>query len=150
MWLRRKFCSMSNCFHLAVEAGDLAVTRQWYVDVLGCDLDMSEEGKWQDIDFFGNELTLHSSTPRQTKGPERSRHHVDMGAVCVPHFGIHLNDDDYQRVRASVQEHQGFLDEPYVRFEDTDYQQETFFVEDPNYNVLEIKQMAKGHLGKES
>jgi extradiol dioxygenase family protein len=51
-------------------------------------------------------------------------------------------------VRASVQEHQGFLDEPYVRFADTDYQQETFFVEDPNYNVLEIKQMVKGHLGK--
>ena len=45
MWVRRKFCSMSNCFHLAVEAGDLAITRQWYVDVLGCDLDMSEEGK---------------------------------------------------------------------------------------------------------
>ena len=69
MWLRRKFCSMSNCFHLAVEAGDLEVTRQWYVDVLGCELDMQEEGKWQDIDFFGNELTLHSSTPREGKGP---------------------------------------------------------------------------------
>ena len=108
---------------------------------------MAEEGKWQDIDFFGNELTLHSSTPRTGKGPDRSRHHVDMGAVCVPHFGIHLNDADYQRVRASVQAHQSFLDEPYVRFADTDYQQETFFVEDPNYNVLEIKQMAKGHLG---
>ena len=145
--MRRKFCSMSNCFHLAVEAGDLDITSKWYTDVLGCDLDMAEEGKWQDIDFFGNELTLHSSTPRTGKGPDRSRHHVDMGAVCVPHFGIHLNDADYQRVRASVQAHQSFLDEPYVRFADTDYQQETFFVEDPNYNVLEIKQMAKGHLG---
>ena len=150
MWLWRKFRSMSNCFHLAVEAGDLDVTSKWYTDVLGCDLDMAEEGKWQDINFFGNELTLHSSTPRTGKGPDRSRHHVDMGAVCVPHFGIHLNDADYQRVRASVQAHQGFLDEPYVRFADTDYQQETFFVEDPNYNVLEIKQMAKGHLGKQS
>ena len=72
-----------------------------------------------------------------------------MGAVCVPHFGIHLHEEDYQRVRASVEKHTGFLDTPYVRFSDTDYQQETFFVEDPNYNVLEIKQMAKGHLGKE-
>ena len=40
---------MSNCFHLAVEAGDLDITSKWYTDVLGCDLDMAEEGKWQDI-----------------------------------------------------------------------------------------------------
>ena len=138
---------MSNCFHLAVEAGDLETTSKWYVDVLGCNLDMAEEGKWQDIDFFGNELTLHSSKPRQQKGPERSRHHVDMGAVCVPHLGIHLNDEDFARVRASIEANGGFLDDPYIRFAGTDYQQETFFVEDPNYNVLEIKQMAKGHLG---
>ena len=32
-----------------------------------------------------------------------------------------------------------FVDEPYIRFEDTDYQQETFFVEDPHGNVLELK-----------
>ena len=37
----------------------------------------------------------------------------------------------------------GFLDKPYTRFADSDYQQETFFVEDPNYNVLEIKSMKK-------
>ena len=35
------------------------------------------------------------------------------------------------------------MDTPYIRFEGTDYQQETFFVEDPNFNVLEIKSMAK-------
>ena len=33
------------------------------------------------------------------------------------------------------------LDKPYIRFEGTDYQQETFFVKDPNHNVLEIKHM---------
>mgnify|MGYP005589451697 FL=1 len=146
----RKEVSMSNCFHLAIEAGDLEIAKQWYTDVLGCKLDMAEEGKWQDIDFFGNELTLHSSTPRQSKGPERSKHHVDMGEVCVPHFGIHLEEADYQRIRASIETHTGFLDTPYIRFADTDYQQETFFVEDPNYNVLEIKQMVKGHLGKDT
>ena len=70
-----------------------------------------------------------------------------MGAVCVPHFGIHLDDGDFARVRARVKAYGGFLDDPYIRFEGTDYQQETFFVEDPNFNVLEIKQMAKGHLG---
>jgi len=131
----------SNRFHLAIEAGDLSVTTKWYQEVLGCSLDMAEEGKWQDIDFWGNELTLHSSTPRQEKSPDRNRHDVEMGAVCVPHFGVHLSMEDYRRVRENVQANGGFLDEPYIRFEGSDYQQETFFVEDPNFNVLEIKHL---------
>ena len=48
---------MSNRFHLAIEAGELSNTVKFYTDVLGCQLDMSEEGKWQDVDFWGNELT---------------------------------------------------------------------------------------------
>lgn len=129
----------SNRFHLAIEAGDLATTVAWYQEVLGCALDMSEEGKWQDIDFWGNELTLHASEPRP--GPESNRHSVDMGEVCVPHFGIHLSMQDYLNVKANVEADVGFLDKPYIRFEGTDYQQETFFVQDPNFNVLEIKHM---------
>lgn len=131
----------SNRFHLAIEAGDLPTTVAWYQQVLGCELDMAEEGKWQDIDFWGNELTLHASQPRVTKSNDRHRHSVEMGDVCVPHFGVHLTMEDYLRVRASVEANNGFLDEPYVRFAGTDYQQETFFVEDPNFNVLEIKHL---------
>lgn len=134
---------MSNRFHLAIEGGNLKNTLPFYTDVLGCKLDMAEEGRWQDVDFWGNELTLHESTPRVGKGPNRHRHEVDMGEVCVPHLGIHLPYDEYQRVRTSVKDSVGFLDTPYVRFEGTDYEQETFFVEDPNYNVLEIKSMVK-------
>jgi extradiol dioxygenase family protein len=91
----------------------------------------------------GNELTLHQSKPRNSDSLERHRHNVDMGDVIVPHLGIHLPLDEYQRVKASVASSVGFVDKPYIRFEDTDYQQETFFVEDPNFNVLEIKSMVK-------
>ena len=66
-----------------------------------------------------------------------------MGDGIVPHLGIHLPLDEYQRVKASVASSVGFVDKPYIRFEDTEYQQETFFVEDPNFNVLEIKSMVK-------
>ena len=86
---------MSNCFHLAIEGGKLTDTLPFYTDILGCTLGPSEEGKWQDIDFWGNELTLHETTPRMVKSPERGMHAVDMGAVCVPHFGIHLEEEDY-------------------------------------------------------
>ena len=34
-----------------------------------------------------------------------------------------------------------YLDKPYRRFKGTEFEQETFFVEDPNGNVLEIKTM---------
>ena len=109
---------MSNIFHLAIEGGKLETTLPFYTDILGCKLDMAEEGRWQDIDFWGNELTLHESKPRTgegiapAKGPDRHRHTVDMGEVCVPHLGIHLPYDEYQKVRASVENTVGFLDTP--------------------------------------
>ena len=134
---------MSNRFHLAIPGGDLSKTLPFYTDVLGCKLDMAEEGKWQDVDFWGNELTIHATTHRTGKSPEREGHSVDMGEVCVPHFGVHLKYEDYMKVKESVENTVGFLDKPYTRFESSDYQQETFFVEDPNFNVLEIKSMAK-------
>ena len=59
--------------------------------------------------------------------------------MCVPHFGIHLEWEAFSEVKKSINESVGFLDEPYIRFEGQETQQETFFVEDPNFNVLEIK-----------
>ena len=137
---------MSARFHLAIEVGDLDTAVAWYRDVIGCKLGDYEKGLWQDINFWGNELTLHASSPRLEKGNERSRHDVDMGKVCVPHFGIHLDKETYLVVKERVAATGGFLDEPYVRFAGTDYEQETFFVEDPNYNVLEIKSMSNAQV----
>ena len=139
---------MSNCFHLAIEGGKLSDTLPFYTDILGCTLGPSEEGKWQDIDFWGNELTLHETTPRMVKSPERGMHAVDMGAVCVPHFGVHLPWDVYVKVKERVKRHHVFYDEPYIRFEGKDTQQETFFVEDLNYNMLEIKSIQGTYYGK--
>lgn len=132
---------MSNIFHCAVEAGNLEETVKFYTEILFCETDNSEEGKWVDINFWGNELTLHSSTPRTRMHGER--HNVEMGAVAVPHFGVHLERDVFEKVKESVINTVGFLDEPYIRFGGTEYEQQTFFVMDPNYNVLEIKSLAK-------
>ena len=129
---------MSNCLHLAIPAGDLKVTTAFYCDVLGCKTGNSEEGKWVDIDFWGNELTLHQSVERLPT----VRHDVDMGAVAVPHFGIHLSESDFNDLKARI-EHAGveYLDKPYRRFIGDEFEQETFFIEDPNGNVLEMKTM---------
>lgn len=129
---------MSNTFHLAVPAGDLKKSVAFYVDVLGCRAGNGEEGRWQDIDFWGNELTLHQSE----EALPSVRHDVDMGAVLVPHFGVHLSEDDFAAVKNRIEASgHGYVDEPYRRFKGDKYEQETFFIRDPNNNVLEIKTM---------
>lgn len=129
---------MSAIVHLAIPAGDLARTVAFYTDVLGCRTGNGEPGRWQDIDFWGNELTLHQSEERLP----HVRHDVDMGAVPVPHFGVHLTREDFdalkQRIAAADLD---YIDPPYVRFRGDRYEQETFFIGDPNGNILEIKTM---------
>ena len=129
---------MSNCLHLAIPAGDLKVAKTFYCDVLGCKTGNSEAGRWVDIDFWGNELTLHQSVERLPT----VRHDVDMGAVAVPHFGIHLSESEFQGLKQRIADAGlEYLDKPYRRFVGDEFEQETFFIEDPNGNVLEMKTM---------
>mgnify|MGYP001348345029 FL=1 len=127
---------MSNPFHLAIPAGDLSVATKFYTDVLGCKLGNGEEGKWIDVDFWGNELTLHKT---DMKLPNE-RHHVDMGNVAVPHFGVHLDKDVFNKIKENLKSNNiNYLDKPYTRFKDKKEQQETFFIKDPHGNILELK-----------
>ena len=127
---------MSNPFHLAVPAGDLGIATKFYVDVLGCKLGNREEGKWVDVDFWGNELTLHKT---EMKLPNE-RHDVDMGNVSVPHFGVHLDKNIFNKIKENLQSNNiNYLDEPYIRFKGKKEEQETFFIKDPHGNILELK-----------
>ena len=127
---------MSNPFHLAVPAGDLSIATNFYEKILGCKLGNKEEGKWIDVDFWGNELTLHKT---QMKLPNE-RHDVDMGNVPVPHFGVHLKKEVFNKIKENLKANNiKYLDEPYVRFKGRKEEQETFFIEDPHGNILELK-----------
>ena len=65
-----------------------------------------------------------------------------MGNVHVPHFGVHLSREDFDALKERLAEHNvKYIDEPYIRFKDTELEQETMFIEDPNGNALEIKTM---------
>jgi Predicted dioxygenase of extradiol dioxygenase family len=52
---------MSNRFHLAIPVGSIEESKKFYCDFLGCEAGSFEEGKWQDRNFWGNELTLHEA-----------------------------------------------------------------------------------------
>ena len=129
---------MAHTFHLAIPAGDLHNAIYFYCNVLGCTKGTSEINNWQDINFWGNELTLHASSCKQTG----ERHDVDMGNVSVPHFGVHLEAEEFKDLKERViQNNIKIIDGPYIRFEGEVLEQETMFFEDPNGNVLEIKTM---------
>ena len=130
---------MTNCFHLAIPAGNIKTALGFYCDILGCSTGNQEEGRWIDINFWGNELTLHETKSKQF----RERHDVDMGDVCVPHFGVLLEARDFEEVKKRIEASDiDYFDKPYRRFIGSQFEQETFFVEDPNGNVLEIKTMS--------
>ena len=89
---------MSNSFHLAIPAGDLKKAEAFYTDILGCKTGNREDGKWVDIDFWGNELTLHQTSMKLP----RERHDVDMGQVPVPHFGVHLKKEVFNKIKSNI------------------------------------------------
>jgi len=127
---------MSKPFHLAIPAGDIDSTLKFYTEILECKTGNREEGKWVDIDFWGNELTLHKT---EMKLPNE-RHDVDMGNVPVPHFGIHLDKNVFNKIKENLKSNNvAYLDEPYTRFEGKKEEQETFFIKDPHGNILELK-----------
>ena len=88
---------MSARFHLAIPVESIDVSKKFYCDFLGCEEGNSEEG-WVDINFWGNELTLHKAKEGELKSS--TRHHVDMAHVCVPHFGIHLSRENLMKGKA--------------------------------------------------
>jgi len=106
------------------------------VEILGCKLGNREDGKWVDVDFWGNELTLHKT---EMKLPNE-RHDVDMGNVPVPHFGVHLDKNVFKKIKENLQSNNiNYLDKPYIRFKGKKEEQETFFIKDPHGNILELK-----------
>ena len=132
---------MAKTFHLAIPVDDLHNAIYFYCNILGCTKGNSEikpPDSWCDINFWGNELTLHASNCKQT-GEE---HNVDMGNVSVPHFGVHLDTEEFKSLKEKLlQENVEFVDKPYIRFEGDVLEQETMFIKDPNGNILEFKTM---------
>ena len=125
----------TNCFHLAIPCGDLEKAKKFYSESLGCRLDNADQ-EWADVDFWGNELTLHKSEHKL----DNERHDVDMGNVPVPHFGVHLEPNVFNKIKESLKKNNiKYLDPPYTRFEGKKEQQETFFIKDPHGNILELK-----------
>lgn len=122
-------------FHLAFPVTDLAATRRFFVEALGCRVGR-EGDRWIDFDFHGHQISAH----RVETMPAVPTNQVEDKAVPVAHFGLILEWEAWERLAARLREHGvAFLIEPHVRFEGLPGEQGTFFVIDPSGNGLEFK-----------
>ena len=97
-----------SCFHLSIPAIDLALSRHWYEQVLGC-----RAGRCSDaaliLDLGGHQLVLqrHSNEP----GPPQQ-------GIYPRHFGLIFHQQaPWQALQARVEQAgQAFAVRPKVRF----------------------------------
>jgi extradiol dioxygenase family protein len=123
-------------FHFAFFVGDLASTRRFYRDVLGCREGRSTD-TWVDFDFFGHQISAHTTGPVV---PTMDAGVVDGVRVPMPHFGALLPWEDFQRVADRIRKAAiPFILEPRVRYPGEPGEQLTMFLRDPSGNALEFK-----------
>lgn len=126
-------------FHLAFPVDDLRAARHFYGDLLGCPEGRSSE-RWVDFDLFGHQIVAHlvdEVRPRAGDNP------VDGHDVPVPHFGVVLDPQSFDRLAERLKASgTRFVIEPHTRFKDEVGEQSTMFLLDPAGNALEFKAFA--------
>ena len=122
-------------FHLAFPVDDLPAARKFYTEILGCTTGREKEESCV-FNFYGHQIVAH----RVPKMPELSLNPVDGKKVPAMHFGLVLEWDDWQQLRAKFEEVSvEFVIGPYTRYEDQPGSQATMFIQDPCGNHLEFK-----------
>ena len=123
-------------FHYAFKVKDIASTRKFYIDLLGC-----EEGRstdtWIDFNFFGNQLSAHISNDI----PDLDFcGKVDGINVPIPHFGCVIEIEEFKRVQQKLENEKiNFVVKPQKRYEGKIGEQLTMFVFDLSGNPIEFK-----------
>ncbi len=123
-------------FHLAFPVKDIESTREFYGNLLGCDIGRETE-KWIDFNFFGHQLSAHVNAG-ECGGEATST--VDGKAVPLRHFGAILPWEEWEKLAGKIEKAGiGFVISPMVRFRGKGGEQGTFFITDPSGNGLEFK-----------
>ena len=125
-------------FHLAIPVYDLALARRFYGEVFGL-AEGRSSAQWVDFNFFGHQLVIHEH-PRTASQEAAHTNAVDGHDVPVPHFGVVLPWEDWERLAQRLRQRgTAFVIEPHVRFQGQVGEQATLFLFDPCGNALEFK-----------
>ena len=124
-----------NLFHLAIPVSDLDRANDFYVNMLGCSKGRSST-KWIDFNFYGHQLVCHEVK----KSVNKNSNDVDGNNIPVPHFGIILGWDQFQKLSANLESKNiNFIIEPTIRFKGKVGEQAIMFLKDPSDNAIEFK-----------
>ena len=80
-------------FHLAIPVSNIEKARDFYGNALGFEEGRSSE-KWIDWNFYGHQLVTHEDKTMQINNVHNP---VDGQQVPIPHFGVVLSIDDWNR-----------------------------------------------------
>jgi len=134
-------------FHLAMPVDDLDAARRFYGETLGLEQGRSSD-TWIDWNLHGHQFVTHlapqKSAQKSAQGKAEPVHNpVDGHDVPVPHFGLVLTVDEFEKLSGKLQDAgTKFVIEPYVRFKGEPGEQWTMFLLDPAGNALEFKAFA--------
>ena len=120
---------MEPILHLSIPVRDLAESRAFYVDLLGCDIGRVRDD-FIDVWFYGMQVSLHAE-------PDQVR---PIAAQGVQHFGVTLDAEDLQQLLQRLEGQRV----TWVRPVSTDYpgtpkEQTKAKLADPSGNVIELK-----------
>ena len=125
-----------SIFHYAFKVKDIASTRKFYIEILGCKEGRSTE-TWIDFNFFDNQLSAHISN--QIPALDYCGK-VDGVNVPIPHFGCLLDKDTFASIQKKMEvENIEFIIKPQKRYEGQTGEQLTMFVFDFSGNPIEFK-----------
>lgn len=125
-------------FHLAFPVHDLDAARAFWGELLGCPEGRSAP-EWIDFDFYGHQIVAHL-VPKTDEASDDGANAVDGHHVPVPHFGVVLTMEDWQKLADRlVAAGTRFDIEPYIRFKGQPGEQATMFFRDPSGNAIEMK-----------
>ncbi|MDA0267780.1 MAG: glyoxalase [Cyanobacteria bacterium] len=117
-------------FHLAFPVTDLAQTKAFYIDGLGCEA--GREGPNSLIlNLYGHQLVAHVTHGKIE--PQQG--------IYPRHFGLVFKQEaDWEALIERAQQQQlMFYQNPKVRFLDSTLEHRTAFLQDPFANLLEFK-----------
>ena len=121
---------MLTIFHLAFPVSNIAQTKAFYIDGLGCTAGR-ETHHALILDLYGHQLVAHVTKERLT--PQKG--------IYPRHFGLIFTEEtDWENLLMRSHKYElPFREEAKHRFPNSPLEHRTFFLEDPFYNLLEFK-----------
>ena len=127
---------MDPILHLSLAVRDIAESRAFYVDLLGCELGRVRDG-WIDVWFYGMQVTLHEE-PELVAPPD---------VRGVRHFGVTLAADQLDAILHRLESEPAGRAVEWLRPVATQYagtprEQTKAMIVDPSGNAIELKTYA--------